>query len=402
MTQKGTNLAGLKELNRSLALRLIRRLKICSRAQISKETGLKQATITKIVKDLINLDIVTETGIINGEKGRRSIGITLKRDKYKVICLRLTRNYYSTALVDLSGKLDYLATEPIDIFEGPAIALKNMEKSIIEIIKKNFECKIIGLGLAVPGPYFKSEGVIGYMSEFPGWEKIHLEKEIKSFFKLPVYIEHDANAGALAEWFSRPHNNKPGTMVYITAGQGIGSSVIVDGKLLQGSQGIAGELGHTSIDYNGIQCSCGLKGCLEQYCSAFALVREVRNGLKDNPESILNQKYDFDSFVQAVKENDRFAVSVLKKTSGFLAIGLANVINIFNPDLIIIGDELSRFGSKLLKLLKKELRKVVLPQVFNNVSIEISNFKNDSALIGAGELVIDNLLQKPSLLKKIL
>ena len=128
--KKGANLKNIQEMNRSLVLRLIRRLKVCSRATIAKETGLKQATITKIVNDLIDWGLVKETGIINGKKGRRSIGVTLSGEKYKVIGLRLTRNYYSTALFDLCGNFIEIKTEPLNIMDGAENALKNMEMAI--------------------------------------------------------------------------------------------------------------------------------------------------------------------------------------------------------------------------------------------------------------------------------
>ena len=400
--KKGANLENIQEMNRSLVLRLIQRLNICSRATIAKETGLKQATITNIVNDLIGWGLLKETGIIDGEKGRRSIDVTLSSEKYKVIGLRLTRNYYSTAIFDLSGDYSHIKTEPINIMDGSKSALENIERSISEIIKKSPQYKIVGLGMAIPGPFFKSEGRIGLMSEFPGWEDINLEEEIKSIFKFPVYLEHDANAGALAEWLARPHYNMPGTMIYIAAGQGIGAGIIIDGKLFRGSQGIAGEIGHTSIDYNGLQCSCGFKGCLEQYCSTISLVKDARSGLGKNPESILSIKCDLESIIKAVGENDKYAVSMFEKTAGFLAIGIVNIINTFNPDLIIIGDELSRFNSKLLEFLKEKMKKMVLAPIFNNISLELSNFKSDPALIGAGDLVIDNILHRPSIIKKLL
>lgn len=398
--KKGANLENIQEMNRSLVLRLIRRLKICSRAAIAKETGLKQATITNIVNDLIDWGLVKETGIIDGERGRRSIGVALSSEKYKVIGLRLTRNYYYLSIFDLDGNYGPIKIEPINIKDGSKVALKNIENSVSQLIRNIKNYKIIGLGMAIPGPFFKSEGRIGLMSEFPGWEEISLEEELKSVFDFPVLLEHDANAGALAEWLARPHNNMPGTMVYIAAGQGIGAGIIIDGKLFRGSQGIAGEIGHMSIDYNGLQCICGLKGCLEQYCSTIALIRNAKEGLNKNPESILNKNCDLESIINAVKVNDSYAISVFEKISSYLAVGIGNIINSLNPDLIIIGDELSRFESKLIEFLNKKIKKMVLPNIFRNFSLELSKFKNDPALLGAGELAIDNILHKPSDIKK--
>lgn len=397
---KGTNLEDVQEINRSLVLRLIRRFKVCSRANIAKETGLRQATISNIVNDLIDWGLVKETGIIEGEKGRRSIGVTLNIEKYKVIGLRLTRNYCTIGLFDLFGNSYDIRNLPINILNGSKIALESIEKSISKIIKERTEDKIIGLGIAIPGPFFKSEGRIGLMSEFPGWENINLEEEIKSLSSLPVYLEHDANAGALVSWLARPNHKIVGTMVYIAAGQGIGAGIIIDGKLFRGSLGIAGEIGHMSIDYNGLNCECGLKGCLEQYCSTIAIVKQAKSNLKDYPESILNKDYSLEAIIEAVNKNDKYAQEVFEKSAWYLSIGIANVVNCFNPDVVVIGDELIKFGPRLLDYLNNTVKKFILPAIYKELTIELSTFQKDPALIGAGALVIDNILHTPSIISK--
>jgi N-acetylglucosamine repressor len=400
--RKGTNLEDVQEINRSLVLRLIRRFKVCSRATIAEETGLQQATISKIVSDLIGWGFLKEVGIIEGKKGRRSIGVTLNIEKYKVIGVRLTRNYYTISLFDLFGNPYNISDIKINILDGSKIALESIEKSINKIIEERTEDKIIGIGVAIPGPFLRSEGRIGLMSEFSGWENINLEEELKSISNLPVYIEHDANAGALAEWLAKPKHKMVGTMIYIAAGQGIGAGIIIDGKLFRGSLGIVGEIGHMSINYDGIQCECGLKGCLEQYCSTIAIVRQARNNLKNNPGSILNEDCTLEDISDAVSKNDKYAKEIFEKAAWYLSIGIANVVNCFNPDVIVLGDELIRFGPGLLDYLRSTVKKLILPAIYKELTIELSTFKNDPALIGAGELVIDNILHTPSIISKLL
>lgn len=400
--KRGTNLEDVQEINRSLVLRLIRRFKVCSRATIAKETGLQQATISNIVNDLIGWGFVKETGIIEGEKGRRSIGVTLNIEKYKVIGLRLTRNYYIIGLFDLFGNPYDIRNVPINILNGSKIALESIVKSISKITKERTEDKIIGLGIAIPGPFLRSEGRIGLMSEFPGWENINLEEEIKSLSSLPVYMEHDANAGALAEWLARPNHKIVGTMVYIAAGQGIGAGIIIDGKLFRGSLGIAGEIGHMSINYNGLNCECGLKGCLEQYCSTIAIVKQAKSNLKDYPESILNKGCSLEAIIDAVNKNDKYAQEIFEKVAWYLSIGIANVVNCFNPDVIVIGDELIKFGPRLLDYLNNTVKKFILPAIYKELTIELSTFQKDPALIGASDLAIDNILHTPSIISQFL
>jgi predicted NBD/HSP70 family sugar kinase len=392
--KKGSNLGYIQEMNRSLVLRLIRRLNICSRAVIAKETGLKQATVTNIVNDLIKFGLVKETGIISGKKGRRSIGITLDDQKFSVIGLRLTRKYYSIGLFGLNGGIKYKDTKAIKIKNGSRTALEKIKKSILDLINKSNN-EILVLCMTVPGPFIESEGKIVVMSEFPGWENINLYKELKSYLKIPVHLEHDANAGALAEWYAMSPNELPKNMVYIAAGQGIGSGIIYNGKIFKGAQGIAGEIGHMSIEYDGIECECGRKGCLTKYFSTIALVREAKKGLKYHPESILNKRCDFDNIVYAVKKNDMYARDIFQKILKYLVVGLVNVINIFDPDKIIIGDEFARFDNELLEHLKSEISKVVIPSIYNRITFSISNRKEDPAFIGAGYLAINRVIDEP-------
>lgn len=400
--KKGTNLQDVQELNRSLVLRLIRRLKISSRAIIAKETGLKQATITNIVNDLIQWGLVRESGIIDGEKGRRSIGLTLTNKKYKVIGVKLTRKYFSIGIFDLFGSINNFENVPINRKEGAEVALKIMVKYINKLLNNSSGNKIIGLGLAIPGPFFKTENRIAVMSDFPGWENVNLQERMESIFGIPIFIEQDANAGVLAEWLSRPHHKLAGTMVYISVGYGVGAGIIIEGKLFYGSLGIAGEIGHMSINYKGPKCVCGFRGCLELYCSPKAIVKQARKNLKDYPNSLLNKNCNFEAIIDAVNKNDIYALKILEKVVKYLSIGIVNVVNCFNPDVIVIGDEFTRFGSIFLDYLKNEVKKFLNPTIFNNLKIELSNSKKNPSFLGAGNLVIDNILHKPSIIKKLI
>lgn len=398
--KKGTNLEDVQEMNRSLIIKLLRKTQVCSRADLAKETGLKQATITNIINDLIDCGLVKETGIIDGEKGRRSIGITLNAGMYKVVGVRLTRKYFSVGLFDIAGTEYIVKTEPIDMVHGSSAAMEKM-KSAIKGILEDTKDTIIGIGVAIPGPFFKKEGRIALMTEFPGWEKISLQDEFSSTFGLPVYLEHDANVGALAEWWLGSNRRDSGTMVYIAAGQGIGAGIVIEGRVFQGALGIAGEIGHMSIAYNGPQCECGNKGCLYQYCSTTALIRDIKSELHNYPESILNKDCSLKSIFNAIETGDELSKKVFEKIAWYLGFGLVNVVNIYNPNVIIIGDEMTKAGPMFLDLIRNVVKEHVLPEIYNNLSIELSSYTNDSVLVGAGALAADRILQRPSLILKL-
>lgn len=399
--KKGTNLEDVQEMNRSLVIRLLRKMQVCSRAELAKETGLKQATITNIVNDLMDWGLVKETGIIEGAKGRRSIGIAFNSDLYKVVGVRLARKYFSVGLFDLAGTEHSIETQSIDITSGPDTAFKKMKKAIQKTLQYAGKERVIGIGIAIPGPFFRDEGRIGLMTEFPRWERILIQDELQKDLGLPVYLEHDANAGALAEWWFGPHSREMGTMIYIAAGQGVGAGIVINGKIFRGSLGTAGEIGHMSISFDGPKCECGNNGCLEHYCSTIALTREIEKNMPNYPKSLLINDSSFKSIIKAVEKDDELAVKVFRQTAWYLGFGLSSIINSFNPDVLVIGDELAQAGTYLLRVVRDTIKEHVIESIYKSVAIELTSFEKDPALIGASALAVDKILKKPSYFKKL-
>jgi N-acetylglucosamine repressor len=390
-TKKGKNLEDIQQMNRALIISLLRKKEVISRADLAKATGLQQATITNIIKDLLEYGLVVETGIIDGEKGRRSIGLALNVDKYRVISVRLARKYFTIGLFDFAGNQYELISEHIDILSGPRNVLDRMFQSISNIMGTGEYGKVLGIGVAIPGPFFRSEGKIGLITEFPGWENISIKEELTSKFGLPTYVEHDANVGALAEWWVGSSFMDSGTMVYVAAGQGIGAGIINDGKLFTGALGVAGEIGHMSIFLDGPKCECNNRGCLELYCSTIALTKGIRKELDKYPHSVLDQDCTLSQIFEALESGDELATKVFQKTARYLGLGLVNIIYAYNPHVIIIGDELAEAGQRLVEIIRDIIKDHTLPSIYENLTIKLSSFKTDPVLIGAGSLVFDHI-----------
>lgn len=386
-TVTGTNLEDVQGMNRSLVVRLLRKKKICSRAELAHASGLKQSTITNIVNEMISWGLVVETGMIGGKKGRRSIGIRLNSEFYKIIGIRLTRTKIMVGLYDLEGNEYSFDERSINSGDGSAIALQKMKEMITEAIDTNQIGKIYAIGLATPGPLFRNEGRIALMTYFPGWEKINIQEELMQVYGLPVYIEHDANAGGMARWSFGEDQQDHGVLIFVTAGQGVGAGIIIDGAVYRGALGIAGEIGHMSIDYNGPRCECGHKGCLELYCSTSALIKQLGN------------KYtSIQSICEAIKAGDTIAEEAVRKAAWYLGFGLVNVVNVYNPSRIVIGDEFSAVGKLLLDTVSEVITENVLPDVRKRLHIELAPpSEKDYMLFGAVAIAIDNLFAQPSL-----
>ncbi|MFD2612441.1 ROK family protein [Paenibacillus gansuensis] len=383
--KKGTNLEDVQEMNRSLVIRLMRKRSVCSRAELTQASGLNQSTITNIVNELISWGVIVETGVIEGKKGRRSIGIKLNGDSVKVIGIRLTRKSISVTLYDLEGTEHNKKKIPINTGDGSDIALNKMKYLVAELINGNPTGSVVAIGLAAPGPLFRNEGRIALMTFFPGWDKINIQEELMQEFGLPVYIEHDANAGALAHWwFGQPHLDH-GVMIYVAAGQGVGAGIVVDGTIFRGSLGMAGEIGHMSIDYNGPLCECGHRGCLELYCSTSTLL----NGLGKEHTSL-------QSVWKSMEEGDPATVEAVRQAAWFLGFGIVNLINTFNPSRIVIGDELSSAGTLLKDTVSELIERQVLPDISKKMTLELAEGEQDLILLGSAILAIDHILEHPS------
>ena len=261
---KGLNNEDLLMSNRAVILQCLKRNGVCSRADLAKETGLTQATISKIMSALIELNIVHETGFITGELGRRSRGVILNAADYKVIGIKISRRSFSIGLFDIGGHDYDIYKEAIPKDQSPQTSIRKIREVAEDYISRSKG--IIAVGVTVPGPYLRKESKIAVMTETTGWNFLNLKKEFSDLGGVPVFIEHDANAAAIAEWWFGQFAMATGTLVYLLADEGIGAGVVVNGSMLTGANGIAAEIGHISVNVNGQRCGCGNYGCLEGYC----------------------------------------------------------------------------------------------------------------------------------------
>lgn len=395
--KQGTNHEDVQEMNRALVIRLIWERKICSRADLTRATGLKQSTITYIVNNLIEFGLVREIGLMDGVRGRRSIALEFRGDRHRVIAVKLSRKRILVGLYDAAGVESAVEERAIDALASPSDTIQE----IIGMIKKQLESvdirsSIIGIGFALPGPYISKEGRIALMTEFAGWEHVSIRNWLEAEFDLPVFIEHDANVGALAEWLYSHRDDSKGTLVYVAAGQGIGAGVVINGEIYAGSLGTAGEIGHTSINFDGPSCQCGNTGCLELYCSTLALAKRLRLACDQASITMLTADSSFNDVVAAYEQEDALASTLVQEAGRYLAIGLVNVVNNWNPDFIVIGDDMSQLGEPFLQHVRAEMKMKMLPSIAEHTRLQLSAFSRDSALVGAAALVITQLLFKPS------
>lgn len=386
----GINQENIQNMNRTLLINLLRKEGVCSRAHLAKLTSLKQATVTYIVNDFIHWNLVKEVGFLLGKKGRRSIGISINNDDFGVLAIRLARKHYSIGIFDLSGKLLNFKRVKLDPGNSPRENFDKLVGEAEEILNGQDARKILSIGMAIPGPYSIKRGRIALMTGTSGWNEIPIQEELNRHFQLPVFMEHDANAGAIAQLWHSKTDYKDSVLVYIAAGQGLGAGIMVNGSLLKGSIGIAGEIGHTTINFDGPQCACGNYGCLEKYCSSIALTQAVRDALG------MEGKVDFTEVAALIREGNPTAREKFNESCDYLGIGLVNIINSFNPGVIVIGDEMAHIlPDVLLERVRDVVKARVLPEIYDNMEIRMSEIENDSVLHGAALVAIDEIAACP-------
>ncbi len=245
------------------------------------------------------------------------------------------------------------------------------------------------ISIAAPGPINYEKGTVTASPNIPGWHDIALRSIIKDRFKIKTFIVHDASSAALAEQHlgaGRGIKN----LIYITVSTGIGGGIIINGKLYSGASGSAGEVGHMTIDVDGPRCNCGNTGCLEVLASGTAVAREaikrIRAGEKTSITELVAGRIEdvtAEKVGIAAQNGDALAVEVMAGAANYLGIGLVNLVNIFNPEMIIIGGGMSKLGDRLLEPGRRLVKEKAFSQSADAVRIVTAELGDNVGVLGA-------------------
>ena len=268
--------------------------------------------------------------------------------------------------------------------------IHDMGQLAVDAIKDaGLEVKDIeAIGIGSPGTPDNDEGLLVYSSNLP-FNKAPMRKLIREVVDLPVYIDNDANCAAMAEAVAGAGKGAKDS-VTITLGTGVGAGVIINGRIFSGFNQAGSEFGHTVLVSGGVQCGCGRKGCFEQYASASALARMTKEAAEANPDSLLNKvKEDFGewnaqiAFV-AMKQGDKVAEKVIDSYTDYLADGLANAINTFMPEVLVVGGGVCGEGDPLLiPMREKTMSRPYFGPGVKKTRIELAQMGNDAGIVGA-------------------
>jgi glucokinase len=299
-------------------------------------------------------------------------------------------------LVDEDGNVlarDRRKTLARESAEAPVRQIVDSIKEVVRHGKASLS-DIAGIGIGSPGPLSAKEGKILKAGNLPHWENFPLAQVIRERTGVKTFIQNDANVFALGEWWKGAGRGYDNFFV-MTLGTGIGGGAIVGGKLLTGFNDNAAEVGHTSVDFNGIQCWCGQKGCLEMYSSATGIVRvaleEVVNEHWNTPLSeYICKPGELNSYIiyEAAKNGDAFARHIFDKVGFILGVGIVNSLNLLNFERVALGGGMAMAGDLIFEPARRALRERGFRSFSHQVSIVPAEIPDDAAVLGSVKLVM--------------
>jgi len=287
-----------------------------------------------------------------------------------------------------------LASEPTRAQDGPDAVIGRMARMVNETVTVTMRetgvsrAAFRGVGIGAPGPLDREKGLVVIAPNL-GWRMVPLRDRMAELTGLPAALDNDANCATYGEWWIGAAKGGR-NVIGVTIGTGIGGGLILDGKLYHGSSDVAGEIGHVTIDQTGRRCGCGNYGCLEAYASGTAIAERAREALSYEQESILRDMVGGDvakitaaTVYEAASQGDAVATEVVRDTARFLGTGLANLLNIFNPDVIVIAGGVTRAGEALFAPLRAEIRKRAFKPAVDACRIVPGTLPGTAGVVGA-------------------
>lgn len=387
----------IRAINRSIILNVIKTRGPIGRAEVARLTALSPATVTAITADLINEGLVFEKEPGDSSGGRRPILLAINPTGAYVVGLKLMEDRLVGALTDLEASVVCKQTIPLgrDAGKGRQKVRSPEEtvETIASLVESMLACegveasRLLGVGIGLAG-IVDSEGGVLRKSPFLGWLNLPLRDLMQERLNAPVYIDNDVNTLTLAEqWFGAGQGVDD--FLVITVGRGVGMGIVVNRQFYRGARGGAGELGHTVVDPQGPLCECGKRGCLETFVGDHGLLRMAGELLgKDAPLST-------DELLALAEDGDGRAREVFSKAGQLLGLMIANLINLFNPQRVIISGEGARYGTLLFEPMRAAINQHALPALAEDAQVQVEPWGDDAWARGAASLVLSALFEPP-------
>ncbi len=390
----------MKSQNQSIVLNMIRINEPISRAEIAKLTNLTPPTVSSLVSELIEKNMITEEQSTNSKiGGRKPILLRINYSAHYIIGVYAAAEVVRVILTTMDGKIVSDYAKEITELPSKSEFVKLLIESIQYILDQSDVNKelILEIGFAMHGLVDPDQG-LAMFSPHLHLENIPIKKVLEEEFNIPVIVENDVRALALAEsWFGQGQGVSD--FISISVGRGIGSGIFINDEIYTSSFHTAGEIGHTIIDINGPKCQCGNNGCLEAYASESAILNNVKVDLPNHPHSIIQtwikdgEELSIKLVFKAAKELDPFAISILQRSGESLGIAAANMVNILKPSKLILEGSIFEEGDIVLSQVIKMIKKYTFKSSHEEIEVVRSSLGKTGMALGAVALVLRKMFK---------
>lgn len=368
-----------------------------SRADVARTMDLARSSVSDQVGKLLETDFVEEAGEAPSRGGRPGTLLRFRDEAGVIVGADLGATHVSVALTDLRGRILDWREEPCDVRGDPDAAcaiLERLVRSVLADVDPG-RTSVLGLGVAVPAPVNPSAPTTFPASVLPAWEGHTGLVDLADRMGLRLFVENDANAGAVAEKWWGNHRDAQ-HLIFVKVATGIGAGHIIAGRLHRGATGAVGEIGHISIDPNGALCVCGNRGCVATIVGTPALLERAEALAHERPGSVFEEgPVTLDRLIDGALAGDPVCREVLSGAAQHLGTVLAEVLNIMNPSLLVLGGGLMRAGEHILGPVREAVRQRTLVHSAASASIEISSLGKEDVALGAATVVLDRALAYP-------
>lgn len=394
-----------KQINSKLILNFIKAGPI-SRAEIAAESGLSAATVSNLTSELMDQGLILETGVGETSRGRPPVLLSLNSTARFVVGVKVMPDSLVAVVTDLDAEvIAHRVAKDLGapVCDGgtldttPGAIVEKVAQLVDEVIQDAGveRSDLLGVGLGLAGFIDSNAGVCRY-SPFFGWRDVNLAAPLTAALGLDVYLENDVNSLTIAEqWFG--HGRGYEHFVVVTVGRGIGVGFVLNGRFYAGHEGGVGELGHITVVPDGPTCGCGRQGCLEMMASDRALIQAARDAVADGRLTALTDSGDVtvETLAAAADQGDDVARSLIAESGRWLGIGLAMIVNLLNPELIIVAGEGVEAGDLRLDPMREALSEGRFDSLGTNTKLVVESSGDATWARGAACVVLSEFFRSP-------
>ena len=356
-----------------------------TRGEIQEVTGFSRVTVSQGVQELLSRKIFLEHGGNSSQGGRKASFLSLNENAGFVGIVYFSATSLSVAVADLKGEIREFETTRMFISEGPEFILPKSVNKIQKMFAGFPKSKRLGIVVGVPGPVSHNLGKVVSPPIMPGWDGVNFQKEFSEATGLEVYLENDTNLLAIAEHRHVYPDVKD--LILVKIATGIGSGIIVNGQLLTGSSGSAGDIGHVQLDaLKGLHCRCGHTECVESFASGWALTEKIN--------SMGYSLSDTSDISELCLNGDLKVLQLVSEASSYIGHAVADAVNLLNPSKVVLAGRLVEASDKVLATIKEVVYQRSGALATKNLEILISKLGPEAALLGSAQLGLDKFFFK--------